>query len=59
MSKWIEQEHTELRTEDNRIFSIVSAKCESCGKYSEQVNQFPPYMQYDFCPHCGEDMRCK
>ena len=39
--------------------SIVSAKCSVCGCWSEQVNQFPPYMQYEYCPHCGKPMKTK
>lgn len=37
--------------------SIVTAKCSFCEKWSEQVNAFPPYMQYRHCPHCGAEMR--
>lgn len=36
--------------------SIVAARCSACGHWSEQVNQFPPYMHYKFCPHCGARM---
>lgn len=36
--------------------SVVTAKCSVCGHWSEQVNQFPPYMHYKFCPHCGARM---
>ena len=39
--------------------SIVVARCSVCGKWSEQVNQFPPYMHYKFCPHCGAVMDAK
>lgn len=36
--------------------SIVAAKCSVCGKWAEQVNAFPPYMHYRYCPHCGKKM---
>lgn len=36
--------------------SIVSAKCSACGRWAEQVNAFPPYMHYRYCPHCGVEM---
>lgn len=36
--------------------SIVTAKCSFCGKWAEQVNAFPPYMHYEYCPHCGVKM---
>lgn len=36
--------------------SIVSAKCSVCGRWAEQVNSFPPYMKYNFCPICGARM---
>lgn len=36
--------------------SIVTAKCSFCGRWAEQVNQFPPYMHYEYCPHCGKKM---
>ena len=36
--------------------SIVSAKCSVCGRWAEQVNNFPPYMKYNFCPNCGARM---
>lgn len=36
--------------------SVVTAKCSVCEHWSEQVNQFPPYMHYKFCPHCGAVM---
>ena len=36
--------------------NIVSAKCSVCGKWAEQVNVFPPYMHYEYCPHCGKKM---
>lgn len=39
--------------------SIVSARCSVCEHWSEQVNQFPPYMHYKFCPHCGAVMDAK
>lgn len=35
---------------------IVTAKCSVCGKWAEQVNQFPPYMHYEYCQHCGKKM---
>lgn len=36
--------------------SIVSAKCSVCKRWAEQVNQMPPYMHYEYCPHCGVKM---
>lgn len=36
--------------------SIVAARCSVCNLWSEQVNQFPPYMHYKLCPHCGAVM---
>ena len=36
--------------------SIVSAKCSVCGRWAEQVNNFPPYIKYNFCPNCGARM---
>lgn len=39
--------------------SIVAAKCSVCKRWAEQVNQFPPYMHYDRCPHCGAIMDAK
>lgn len=36
--------------------SIVTAKCSICGKWAEQVNTFPQYMLYKYCPHCGARM---
>jgi hypothetical protein len=37
--------------------NIVSAKCSVCERWSEQVNVFPPYMHYEYCPHCGKKMK--
>ena len=39
--------------------SIVSARCSVCERWAEQINQMPPYMHYDFCPHCGAIMDAK
>lgn len=39
--------------------SIVSARCSVCNRWAEQVNNFPPYMKYDVCPHCGAVMDAK
>lgn len=36
--------------------SIVSARCSVCDRWAEQVNSFPPYMRYNFCPNCGARM---
>lgn len=36
--------------------SIVAAKCSACERWAEQVNQFPPYMKYEYCPNCGRKM---
>lgn len=36
--------------------SIATAKCSVCGKWAEQVNAFPPYMHYEYCPHCSRKM---
>lgn len=36
--------------------SIVSARCSFCGRLSEQVNAFPPYMHYEYCPYCSRKM---
>lgn len=56
-AEWIEQSECVIRgkTVDGEAVevSIVSAKCSACGKYSEHVNQMPPYMKYEYCPHCG------
>lgn len=37
--------------------SIVTAKCSVCGKWSEQVNKFTSYLDYEYCPHCGKKMK--
>lgn len=36
--------------------AIVAAKCSACECWAEQVNKFPPYMHYEYCPHCGRKM---
>lgn len=55
--EWVEQSESIIRgkTVDGEAVevSIISAKCSACGNYSEQVNRFPPYMKYEYCPHCG------
>lgn len=53
---WVEEEHKQVRLEDGKILSVVSAKCSNCNHYSEELNKFPPYMHYKFCPHCGAEM---
>jgi hypothetical protein len=37
--------------------SIVTSKCSACGKWAEQVNRFTPHMSYEYCPHCGVEMK--
>lgn len=37
--------------------SIVTAKCSAYEKWAEQVNRFTPHMSYEYCPHCGVEMK--
>ena len=59
--RWLNTDETVLDAKDidgkqQLEISIVAARCSACGHWSEQVNQFPPYMHYKFCPHCGAVM---
>lgn len=58
---WTKTDETVLDAKDKGSgqefeISIVTAKCSVCGKWAEQVNMFPPYMHYEYCPHCGKKM---
>ena len=59
---WTDTDETvwEARDKDSgeeTEISIVAAKCSVCGRWAEQVNEFPPYMHYEYCPHCGKKMK--
>lgn len=49
---WIDENRTVVKCEERDI-SIVSAKCDKCNRYVEQVNNFPPILSYVYCPFCG------
>lgn len=60
--KWMNTNETvwdakEIDGEQKLEISIVSARCSVCNRWAEQVNNFPPYMKYDVCPHCGAKMQ--
>lgn len=44
-------------TENVEVAAVQSARCKSCGSYSEQVNAFPHKMAYKFCPYCGATIK--
>ena len=48
--------HTEILAQNGDIISICSARCCNCSDYFEEVNNFPPYIHYKKCPHCGVDL---
>lgn len=54
--EWEEKETFYNGDEKPTIEEWQSARCSACGKYHTT-----PYMyyfdNYDFCPHCGADMR--
>ena len=59
--RWINTNETvwdakEIDGKQQLDISIVSAKCSVCGRWAEQVNNFPPYMKYNYCPNCGARM---
>lgn len=49
----------EIDGEQRLEISIVSARCSVCNRLAEHVNNFPPYMKYAVCPHCGAIMDAK
>ena len=59
--EWLETTHTQgtLTRKDgsNQEISIVTAMCSRCENWSEEINNFPPYMHYKFCPCCGVPMK--
>ena len=59
--RWLNTDETVWDAKDidgkqQLVISIVSARCSVCNHWAEQVNNFPPYMKYEFCPHCGARM---
>lgn len=59
--RWLNTDETVWDAKDidgkqQLVISIVSARCSVCNRWAEQVNNFPPYMKYEFCPHCGARM---
>lgn len=58
---WTDTNETVLEAKDKDSgeefeISILAAKCSVCGRWAEQVNAFPPYMHYEYCPHCSRKM---
>lgn len=54
--KWVDHTNTDITCEINGelvMINIASARCSECGRRSEQVNVFPPYVQYKRCLNCG------
>ena len=54
--KWVDHTNNDITCEINGelvTINIASARCSECGRHSEQVNVFPPYVQYKRCPNCG------
>ena len=65
MAQWIDEERDEgvftptkghMLNIGKKTISIVSARCSECGKCCEEIDNFPPYMHYKFCPRCGAEM---
>lgn len=60
MYKWVElseQVGTFITDAGESLeINIVSARCVHCDRYAEAVNAMPPYIQYKYCPNCGEQM---
>ena len=59
--RWLNTDETVWDAKDidgkqQLVISIVSARCSVCNHWAEHVNNFPPYMKYEFCPHCGAKM---
>lgn len=59
--EWLETAHTlgTLTRKDGSTqeISIVTAMCSKCENWSEEINNFPPYMHYKHCPYCGIRMK--
>jgi hypothetical protein len=59
--RWLNTDETvwdakEIDGKQKLEISIVAARCSVCERWAEHVNNFSPYMKYNFCPHCGARM---
>lgn len=58
--KWIDKSGTvgTMKSVNGKTMkmSIASAKCSECGLCVQQVSSFMPFIEFPFCPHCGERM---
>ena len=54
--KWKEHHAIYIKQLD---ICLVRAKCSYCGRYSDKVDDYIPYLDLEYCSHCGADMSTK
>ena len=56
MSKWIKEQAMSCATIFRSRANVVECKCPKCRRWCVK---WADTMDYEKCPHCGEDMRGK